>query len=322
MPSLELVAYERVDELAEAVRRDGFAYMPGVLSAEEVDALRREIDRLEPNPRANDRREESIRRGIDPSSGEAPTFHQAVINMLFNRSAYFLQFLDRPPVAEVADAVMGEDCHCISMTGWVTGPGRMDQHFHSDYQPIELPSDVMADPRVEIPVFTATAHYYLDDLDDALGPTNFIPGSHRAGRKPRDDETSWLGVEGQDILCKAGDVVLFRSDVWHRRHGQYQHQNALPPASPLRPANGGAEVPALPGLPFRPGHPGPGHATAAALPGRAPVLELRLSGTSSAVGACAPASLPGASPLPAWRRCTSGAPAGRHGPGPSGQSVP
>ncbi len=216
MPSLELVAYESADELAEAVRRDGFAYMPGVLSAAEVDSLRREIDRLEPNPRANDRREESIRRGIDPSSGEATTFHQAVINLLFNRSAYFLQFLDRPPVAEVADAVMGEDCHCISMTGWVTGPGRLDQDFHSDYQPIELPSDLMADPRVEIPVFTGTAHYYLDDLDDALGPTNFIPGSHRAGRKPHDGETSWQGVEGQNILCKAGDVVLFRSDVWHR----------------------------------------------------------------------------------------------------------
>jgi hypothetical protein len=71
MPSLDLVAYATVDELAEAVRRDGFAFMPGVLSAEEVDALRREIDRLEPNPRANDRRGESVRSGIDPSSGEA-----------------------------------------------------------------------------------------------------------------------------------------------------------------------------------------------------------------------------------------------------------
>ena len=185
MPSLDLVAYATVDELAEAVRRDGFAFMPGVLSAEEVDALRREIDRLEPNPRANDRRGESVRSGIDPSSGEAPTFYQAVVNMLFNRSAYFLRFLDRSPVAEVADAVMGDDCHSIGMTGWMTGPGRVDQSFHSDYQPIELPSEVMADPRVEVPVFTATAHYYLNDLDEALGPTQFIPGSHRAGRKPQ-----------------------------------------------------------------------------------------------------------------------------------------
>jgi ectoine hydroxylase-related dioxygenase (phytanoyl-CoA dioxygenase family) len=92
----------------------------------------------------------------------------------------------------------------------------VDQSFHSDYQPIELPSEVMADPRVEVPVFTATAHYYLNDLDEALGPTQFIPGSHRAGRPPRAGETSWQGVEGQNILCNAGDVVLFRSDVWHR----------------------------------------------------------------------------------------------------------
>ena len=119
-------------------------------------------------------------------------------------------------MGEVADAVMGDDCHSIGMTGWITGPGRVDQSFHSDYQPIELPTDVMTDPRVEIPVFTATAHYYLSDLDEALGPTQFILGSHRAGRPPQAGETSWQGVEGQNILCKAGDVVLFRSDVWHR----------------------------------------------------------------------------------------------------------
>ena len=57
MPGLDLVAYETVDELAEAVRRDGFAYMPEVLSTAEIAELRQRIDGVEPNPRANDRRE-------------------------------------------------------------------------------------------------------------------------------------------------------------------------------------------------------------------------------------------------------------------------
>ena len=212
--ALELKTYATVPDLAEAVRRDGFAYMPGVLSADELVQMRDLIDEIEPNPRANDRRH--LRpRAADGSDSEG-MFYEVHTKLLFNRHPWFLQFLDRAPVAEVADAVMGDDCHSIGMTGWITGPGRVDQSFHSDYQPIELPSEVMTDPRVEIPVFTATAHYYLSDLDEALGPTQFIPGSHRAGRPPRAGETSWQGVEGQNILCSAGDVVLFRSDVWHR----------------------------------------------------------------------------------------------------------
>ena len=40
----------------------------------------------------------------------------------------------------------------------------------------------MADPRVRIPVYIATAHYYRDDLTEETDPTRFLPGSHRAGR--------------------------------------------------------------------------------------------------------------------------------------------
>ena len=78
-----------------------------------------------------------------------------------------------------------------------------------------LPEDVAADPRVTVPAFITTTHYYLDDMTEELGPTTFIPGSHRSGRAPNGD-TEWKGVPERSILCKAGDVVSFRSEVWHR----------------------------------------------------------------------------------------------------------
>ena len=34
------------------------------------------------------------------------------------------------------------------MTAWVTGPGRPGQQLHCDWLPVELPEDVLADPRV------------------------------------------------------------------------------------------------------------------------------------------------------------------------------
>ena len=74
---------------------------------------------------------------------------------------------------------------------------------------------MLADPRVKIPIFITTAHFYLDDLTEELGPTQFIPGSHASGRKP-DGEMSWHGVGPHNILCNAGDGLVFRSEVWHR----------------------------------------------------------------------------------------------------------
>ena len=223
MATVELVAYTETDELAEAIRRDGFAYMPGVLNGEEISTLREQIERIEPNPRANDRAG-ITKRAVGLQSEEVAEFRESHTKVLFNRDAYFLQFLDRAPVADVADAVMGDDCHIIGMTGWITGPGRVDQQLHSDYQPIELPEGTMDDPRVEIPVFVATAHYYLDDIHEGLGPTKFVPGSHRAGRAPREDETEWNGTEEQSLICGAGDVVLFRSEVWHRGSANTSNQ--------------------------------------------------------------------------------------------------
>ena len=202
--ALPLVAQPDLPSQVEAVERDGYVYLPGVLDRDQIAELRGHMARLEPLA-------ESYDRASDPDDG----FLNRSINNAFNRDPHFVQFLDYPGVIEIAESVLGADCHVIAMTSWLTGPGRPDQALHADYQALTLPEDVMADPRVRIPVYIATAHFYLDDLDEAIGPTRFIPGSHRAGRRPGED-TTWQGREEQSILCNAGDVVIFRSEVWHR----------------------------------------------------------------------------------------------------------
>ena len=202
--ALPLVAQPDLPSQVEAVERDGYVYLPGMLDRDQVAELRVHMERLEPLA-------ESYDRTSDPEDG----FLNRAINNAFNRDPHFVQFLDYPGVIEIAEAVLGADCHVIAMTSWLTGPGRPDQALHADYQALTLPEDVMADPRVRIPVYIATAHFYLDDLDEEIGPTRFIPGSHRAGRRPGED-TAWQGREEQSILCNAGDVVIFRSEVWHR----------------------------------------------------------------------------------------------------------
>ena len=206
---LPLESYPDLDSQVEALERDGYVYLPEVITREEVAELREQIDLLEPIPESNDfRGDPGDRQGLGAGS-----IH---IKNAFNRGKAFFDCLDRPGVIEAVEAALGDDCHIIGMSAWKSGPGRPDQNLHADWAPINLPEDIAADPRVKLPVFNATAHYYLNDTTEELGPTMMVPGSHRAGRVPRADESDWKGVQQQSVMAKAGDAVMFRSEIWHR----------------------------------------------------------------------------------------------------------
>src|SRR3712207_4546872 len=42
---------------------------------------------------------------------------------VFNRDAYWLQFLDRAGIIDLAEAALGRDCHVIGETAWRSHPG-------------------------------------------------------------------------------------------------------------------------------------------------------------------------------------------------------
>ena len=255
--ALPLVAQPDLPSQVNAVEQDGYVYLPGVLDRDQVAELREHMERLEPLAESFDQRS-TTRNAVSSTRS---------INNAFNRDPYFVQFLDYPGVVEIAEALLGANCHVIAMTSWLTGPGRPDQMLHADYQPLTLPEDVMADPRVRIPVYIATAHYYLDDLAEEIGPTRFIPGSHRAGRAP-DGDTCLAGTRGAEHPLQRGR----RGDLSQRgvasRQRQPQRPRAPSAAGQLRAA---LDRPAFSALsepvPVRPGDPGHGQRPPAASAG-------------------------------------------------------
>ena len=83
---------------------------------------------------------------------------------------------------------------------------------------VEFPEGLADDPAFKLPVYLCTAHYYLDDMTVDLAPTYVIPGSHKSGRAlvwGKDKDPQWHGKKMEPVLCKAGDMLLFRSEVWH-----------------------------------------------------------------------------------------------------------
>ena len=62
-----------------------------------------------------------------------------------------------------------------------------------DYLPIELPDWIRARKDYSQPVQILTAQLYLCDIDESVGPTRVVPGSHFAGRSPRRARTAGRG---------------------------------------------------------------------------------------------------------------------------------
>ena len=211
-----------VADMAELIRTDGFVRFPAQITPEHCDRLVANIFGIQPEKRWND--------GFPapgPDAQYAP--HLAGTGLegthvkgdyhlknMWNRHEDFLNMTDLYPVCDVVEAVLGDEAHLIGQTGWVTCPGRKDQGLHLDYLPLEVPEEILISGAVTMPVMIMTAHYYLDDVDEELGPTKFIPNSHMAGRRPRTGEDSFHGTGAKSILARKGDCVMFRSDVWHR----------------------------------------------------------------------------------------------------------
>ena len=192
-----------IETAIAAMYTDGYVIFPGVLDTAGVALMRARIDAM-----GSQNEEDYVVPGWCYNKQVSSNFHQ---------NPDYLDYIDRPGIYEVADAVLsGPDTGPMKVTfgsSWVTGAGRA-MGLHVDFLPVHVPEATQNDPGFVMPIFMATAHYYLDDMIPELGPTTVVPGSHRAGRPPN-DETGWNGIDTQAALVKAGDVVFFRSDLWH-----------------------------------------------------------------------------------------------------------
>jgi hypothetical protein len=192
-------AVYETDALLRALDVDGCACIANALTPQQCAEAVPRIDALEPLPWDETK---EAGRGLD-----------RYLNV-FNRDAYWLQFLDRPGVVELAEAALGTDCHVVGETGWRSHPGFRGEPLHVDYAPLQWPEDALPET-VRVPAFILTVHFYLNDVGADLAPTRLVPGSHRAGRPPAPRESGWRGRDALPVLAAAGDALVFRSDLWH-----------------------------------------------------------------------------------------------------------
>jgi hypothetical protein len=192
------------EDAIQAMYEDGYVIFPGVLNRQEVADLRAYYD---------------AQGGPDEKYVVENWCFNKQLGLDFPNDPKLLDYIDRSGIIDVVDAIHDvpdrKDRGGIVTGGsmWITGKGRR-MGVHVDFQPMTLPESIYYDPEVRIPIFSSTAHFYLNDMRADLGPTTVIPGSHKAGRYPEDQNT-WHDRAPKAVMVNAGDVMLFRSDIWH-----------------------------------------------------------------------------------------------------------
>lgn len=196
---------EQTRQVLEHFYRDGFALVPGVLSPGEVEALRRRSDEIFADLRL---------------AGTKYIQAEFIIRNTIELDPMFRDILVREPILSLAEAILGPDCKFCGQNVIRNRQGIAISTWHvDDVVEFPLPAGVARhDARLRMPVQWFTVQMALSDIDGiADGPTQFVPGSHYAGRKPGEgEEPRFEGRGPVSIFCKAGDIYLQNNQCWHR----------------------------------------------------------------------------------------------------------
>jgi ectoine hydroxylase-related dioxygenase (phytanoyl-CoA dioxygenase family) len=192
----------------ERFMRDGYLLLEDAITSEQVAALRDLF-----------------------ATHVTPDRTQLIPRGLLDVDARFVELVDNPPVMRVMRAILGNCVQLHSIAAIAKYPGGEVQSWHRDGP---WPMDPAGTPYGSVPG-QINCGYYLDELDDELGPVWVLPRSQRVAFRPPSTP-----VELPDqlaIYAKPGQAVIFDGWLWHRgganrsdsrvrRNCMYCYQNA------------------------------------------------------------------------------------------------
>jgi Phytanoyl-CoA dioxygenase (PhyH) len=189
---------EELQQFTEA----GYLVIDGLLGEATVGELRRAVDNL---------------REVRFGESQRSTYRSSSFAGQYLREPHayderFWILLDRQPIIDGVRSLLGPRIVMRSFSVRTTfGGTNAGTRWHRDQRSLVSP---------EPPLFTephvVTALIYLDDIDDACGPTFLLPASYRL-RNMLAPEDAFAHLPGEVALrpC-AGTVAFLHSATWHR----------------------------------------------------------------------------------------------------------
>jgi ectoine hydroxylase-related dioxygenase (phytanoyl-CoA dioxygenase family) len=178
-----------IASIADDFRRDGFVVLKKVVPRKFISEIIPRIDNMK----------------WEEGDDWHPSYRYKNV---FNRDHFWVNFIDLKPLADLAEEILGQNCHIIGETAWKSVQGHVGSPCHLDYVPHVLPKEVVALGHYH-PAYIISAHIFPHTLTEELGPTKVIPGSHKWGG-------NFFSLDGyESVFPEPGDVLVFRSDLWH-----------------------------------------------------------------------------------------------------------
>jgi hypothetical protein len=181
------------DELQTAhealTRGEGFALLPGVMTADEAARVRASIlDHLE---QAEDERD-----GV------------ARLSNLLSLDASFDELITRPRLLGLAHRMLGADARLAALGARVLMPGCEPGGLHVDYPYWAMDPGMPVEPALMLQVI-----WMLEPFTEENGGTWVAPGSQAWGEYPSESRFEESAVQ---ITGAAGDAVVSHGLLWHR----------------------------------------------------------------------------------------------------------
>jgi ectoine hydroxylase-related dioxygenase (phytanoyl-CoA dioxygenase family) len=181
-------------ETAERLDCDGYAPLPDILDAAQLEAIGARLAEL--------LAVEGDQAGLEVHQ-EAGTDRLAD---LVNKGEMFRPCFTDPRLLACMDHVLG-DFKLSSLNFRAALPGQGHQNLHTDWGgPVEPGAYQVCN-----------SIWLLDDFTADNGATRVVPGSHRFGNVPRLALTDPGAPHADEVLVTgpAGTVVVFNSHLWH-----------------------------------------------------------------------------------------------------------
>ncbi|MEI9886508.1 MAG: phytanoyl-CoA dioxygenase family protein [Rhizomicrobium sp.] len=141
---------------------------------------------------------------------------------MLNRSPLAQQAIASRALLDAIEPLLGEDCHVIANTAWRNAPGHQGGALALRCRPARPAARERGLARRHpLSGFAIGVHIFLQDCPMEAGPTAVLPGSHRSGRLPPKERLDDPGLTFENkppvyLPARAGDAILFVSDLWHR----------------------------------------------------------------------------------------------------------
>jgi ectoine hydroxylase-related dioxygenase (phytanoyl-CoA dioxygenase family) len=177
-----------VDEVVEALEREGYAVVERLLDTEEAAAVRAGLQEvLDATPK-----------GRNDFEG----FKTKRIYALFAKTRAFDGPATHPLLLGVLDRIFGQGYQLSAPVGIEIGPGETAQNLHTDdvIYPVKKPHQHLV----------LNTMWAMDDFTEANGATRLVPGSHRWVDERPDDNTQVAIAE-----MPRGSVMFFLGSLWH-----------------------------------------------------------------------------------------------------------